>query len=82
DHHLPAFRRLLLFHLAQPPERRIDLLGKNVNAWHGAGSQGEAWSLGDLLYRLAEIHGLARLRYTTSHPRDMDDRLINAHRDL
>lgn len=62
--------------------REITLLGQNVNAWHGAGPRGEAWSLGDLLYRLAEIPGLARLRYTTSHPRDMDDRLINAHRDL
>ncbi|APO73264.1 (dimethylallyl)adenosine tRNA methylthiotransferase [Rhizobium etli 8C-3] len=62
--------------------REITLLGQNVNAWHGAGANGEEWSLGDLLYRLAEIPGLARLRYTTSHPRDMDDRLIGAHRDL
>ncbi|MGO4438685.1 tRNA (N6-isopentenyl adenosine(37)-C2)-methylthiotransferase MiaB [Rhizobium sp. RAF56] len=62
--------------------REITLLGQNVNAWHGAGPKGESWSLGDLLYRLAEIPGLARLRYTTSHPRDMDDRLIGAHRDL
>ncbi|WP_137129866.1 tRNA (N6-isopentenyl adenosine(37)-C2)-methylthiotransferase MiaB [Rhizobium sp. FY34] len=62
--------------------REITLLGQNVNAWHGAGPKGEAWGLGDLLYRLAEIPGLARLRYTTSHPRDMDDRLIEAHRDL
>ncbi|GES42865.1 tRNA-2-methylthio-N(6)-dimethylallyladenosine synthase [Rhizobium dioscoreae] len=62
--------------------REITLLGQNVNAWHGAGPKGKAWSLGDLLYRLAEIPGLARLRYTTSHPRDMDDRLIGAHRDL
>lgn len=62
--------------------REITLLGQNVNAWHGTGSNGEEWTLGDLLYRLAEIPGLARLRYTTSHPRDMDDRLIAAHRDL
>jgi tRNA-2-methylthio-N6-dimethylallyladenosine synthase len=62
--------------------REITLLGQNVNAWHGAGPKGETWSLGDLLYRLAEIPGLARLRYTTSHPRDMDDRLIEAHRNL
>ncbi|MDI7864721.1 tRNA (N6-isopentenyl adenosine(37)-C2)-methylthiotransferase MiaB [Rhizobiaceae bacterium n13] len=62
--------------------REITLLGQNVNAWHGAGPKGEEWSLGDLLYRLAAIPGLARLRYTTSHPRDMDDRLIEAHRDL
>ncbi len=62
--------------------REITLLGQNVNAWHGVGANGEEWTLGDLLYRLAEIPGLARLRYTTSHPRDMDDRLIEAHRDL
>ncbi|MCO5732627.1 tRNA (N6-isopentenyl adenosine(37)-C2)-methylthiotransferase MiaB [Rhizobium sp. SSA_523] len=62
--------------------REITLLGQNVNAWHGQGPNGAAWSLGDLLYHLAEIPGLARLRYTTSHPRDMDDRLIAAHRDL
>ncbi|GAA4170101.1 tRNA (N6-isopentenyl adenosine(37)-C2)-methylthiotransferase MiaB [Shinella granuli] len=62
--------------------REITLLGQNVNAWHGLGPDGGEWGLGDLLYRLAEIKGLARLRYTTSHPRDMDDRLIQAHRDL
>jgi tRNA-2-methylthio-N6-dimethylallyladenosine synthase len=62
--------------------REITLLGQNVNAWHGVGANGAEWTLGDLLYRLAEIPGLARLRYTTSHPRDMDDRLIEAHRDL
>jgi len=62
--------------------REITLLGQNVNAWHGLGPDGAEWGLGDLLYRLAEIEGLARLRYTTSHPRDMDDRLIGAHRDL
>ena len=62
--------------------REITLLGQNVNAWHGVGPNGQEWTLGDLLYRLAEIPGLARLRYTTSHPRDMDDRLIEAHRDL
>ncbi|TDX89119.1 tRNA-i(6)A37 thiotransferase enzyme MiaB [Neorhizobium sp. R1-B] len=61
--------------------REITLLGQNVNAWRSEGEKGE-WSLGDLLYRLAEIPGLARLRYTTSHPRDMDDKLIEAHRDL
>ncbi|AOF91008.1 tRNA (N6-isopentenyl adenosine(37)-C2)-methylthiotransferase MiaB [Sinorhizobium sp. RAC02] len=62
--------------------REITLLGQNVNAWHGLGPDGTEWGLGDLLYRLAEIEGLARLRYTTSHPRDMDDRLVEAHRDL
>ncbi|WP_296105628.1 tRNA (N6-isopentenyl adenosine(37)-C2)-methylthiotransferase MiaB [uncultured Agrobacterium sp.] len=62
--------------------REITLLGQNVNAWRSTGPKGEQWGLAELLYRLAEIPGLARLRYTTSHPRDMDDRLIEAHRDL
>jgi tRNA-2-methylthio-N6-dimethylallyladenosine synthase len=62
--------------------REITLLGQNVNAWHGHGPLGEAWSLGDLLYRLADMAGIERLRYTTSHPRDMDERLIDVHRDL
>lgn len=62
--------------------REITLLGQNVNAWRGESPKGGEWGLGELLYRLAEIPGLARLRYTTSHPRDMDDCLIEAHRDL
>jgi tRNA-2-methylthio-N6-dimethylallyladenosine synthase len=62
--------------------REIVLLGQNVNAWHGAGPDGGTWGLGRLLRAAAEIPGLARLRYTTSHPRDMDDDLIAAHRDL
>nr|WP_244304715.1 tRNA (N6-isopentenyl adenosine(37)-C2)-methylthiotransferase MiaB [Roseibium aestuarii] len=62
--------------------RELTLLGQNVNAWHGEGADGKAWGFGRLLRRLAEIDGLERLRYTTSHPRDMDDDLISAHRDL
>ncbi|RVD58343.1 tRNA (N6-isopentenyl adenosine(37)-C2)-methylthiotransferase MiaB [Mesorhizobium sp. M2D.F.Ca.ET.185.01.1.1] len=68
--------------LAEAGVREVTLLGQNVNAWHGVGANGEEWGLGRLLFRLAEIPGLARLRYTTSHPRDMDDELIAAHRDL
>ena len=68
--------------LAEAGVREVTLLGQNVNAWHGEGPDGSEWGLGRLLFRLAEIHGLARLRYTTSHPRDMDDELIAAHRDL
>lgn len=68
--------------LVQAGVRELTLLGQNVNGWHGAGDDGREWGLGELLYRLAEIPGIARLRYTTSHPRDMDDALINAHRDL
>lgn len=68
--------------LAEAGVREVTLLGQNVNAWHGEGPDGSEWGLGQLLFRLAEIPGIARLRYTTSHPRDMDDALIAAHRDL
>ncbi|MDN2566175.1 tRNA (N6-isopentenyl adenosine(37)-C2)-methylthiotransferase MiaB [Aquibium sp. A9E412] len=68
--------------LAAAGVREVTLLGQNVNAWHGAGPDGRAWGLGELLFRLAAVPGLDRLRYTTSHPRDMDDALIAAHRDL
>jgi tRNA-2-methylthio-N6-dimethylallyladenosine synthase len=60
--------------------REITLLGQNVNAYHGA-YHGAELGLGALARRLAKIEGLARLRYTTSHPRDMDDDLIAAHAD-
>ena len=62
--------------------REITLLGQNVNAWHGLGPKGTEMRLGELLHDLAEVDGLKRLRYVTSHPKDMDDGLINAHRDL
>ena len=62
--------------------REITLLGQNVNAWHGAAPDGTDWGLGRLLRAMAELPGLVRLRYATSHPRDMDDGLIAAHRDL
>ncbi len=57
--------------------REITLLGQNVNAWHGAPG-----GLAELIKRLADIFDLARIRYTTSHPRDMDAALIAAHRDV
>jgi tRNA-2-methylthio-N6-dimethylallyladenosine synthase len=67
--------------------REITLLGQNVNAYHGAAptgsnSKGGEWGLGRLIRALAEIPGLDRLRYTTSHPGDVDDALIAAHRDV
>jgi len=62
--------------------REITLLGQNVNAYHGAAPGGGVWGLGRLLRDLAGIDGLARLRYTTSHPRDMDDELIAAHGEV
>jgi tRNA-2-methylthio-N6-dimethylallyladenosine synthase len=68
--------------LADAGVREITLIGQNVNAYHSEREAGATWSLGRLLYCLAEIPGIARLRYMTSHPRDMDDALIAAHRDL
>ena len=62
--------------------RELTLLGQNVNAWHGEGPDGAPRTLGWLMRELAEIPGLWRLRYTTSHPRDMDQELIDAHRDI
>lgn len=62
--------------------REITLLGQNVNAYHGKHSDGSTWSLGKLIYQLAEIEGLYRIRYTTSHPRDVDQTLLEAHRDV
>jgi len=57
----------------------ITLLGQNVNAYHGADGTGGAASLADLIRRLAALEGLARIRYTTSHPLDMSDDLIALH---
>jgi len=77
-------------HLVAQGAREITLLGQNVNAWHGEGigkapggtASSPKWGLGRLLRAIAEVPGLLRLRYATSHPRDMDDDLIEAHRDL
>lgn len=60
----------------------ITVLGQNVNAFHGDAPDGSTWGLGQLLRALHDIDGLERLRYTTSHPRDMDDDLIAAHGEL
>jgi len=68
--------------LAEQGVRELTLLGQNVNAYRGAEADGKFWTLARLLRELAEIEGIARLRYTTSHPRDMHDDLIAAHRDL
>ena len=68
--------------LADAGVREVTLIGQNVNAYHGAGPDGRPWSLARLLERLAPVKGIERLRYTTSHPHDMDDDLIAAHRDL
>jgi tRNA-2-methylthio-N6-dimethylallyladenosine synthase len=68
--------------LADAGVREVTLIGQNVNAYHGEAEDGEASTLGKLLRRLSAVPGIARLRYTTSHPRDMDDDLIAAHGDL
>ncbi|MEM1151728.1 MAG: tRNA (N6-isopentenyl adenosine(37)-C2)-methylthiotransferase MiaB [Pseudomonadota bacterium] len=70
--------------LAAHGVREITLLGQNVNAWHGAAPAlegGTEWSLGALARHLSKIGGIERIRYTTSHPRDMDDDLIATHGD-
>ena len=66
-------------HLAHAGVREVTLIGQNVNAYHGDDTDGAAATLGQLLRRLARVPGIVRLRYTTSHPRDMDDDLIAAH---
>lgn len=62
--------------------REITLLGQNVNGWHGAGEDGREWGFGRLIRALGDLDGLDRIRYTTSHPNDMADDLISAHRDV
>ncbi|MGC2412888.1 MAG: tRNA (N6-isopentenyl adenosine(37)-C2)-methylthiotransferase MiaB [Stellaceae bacterium] len=68
--------------LAAAGAREVTLLGQNVNAYHGASPEGGVWRLGELIVALARVPGIARLRYTTSHPGDVDDGLIAAHRDV
>ena len=68
--------------LADAGVREITLLGQNVNAYHGDDGKGRAASLGQLIRHLAGIGGIERLRYTTSHPRDMDEELIAAHAEV
>ena len=73
-------------HLAAAGAIEITLLGQNVNAYHGeapaSAMGGSTWSLARLIRGLAEIEGIARIRYTTSHPRDMDDELIAVHGEV
>ena len=59
--------------------REITLLGQNVNAYHGEGAEGKEYSLAGLIWELDKIDGLERIRFTTSHPNDMRDDLIEAH---
>ena len=68
--------------LAEAGVREITLIGQNVNAYHGLGFDGRPATLGKLLRRLAEVPGILRLRYMTSHPSDMNGDLIAAHAEL
>lgn len=68
--------------LADSGAKEVTLLGQNVNAYHGEGPDGKIWGLARLIQELAQISGILRIRYTTSHPRDMDEELIFAHRDI
>lgn len=68
--------------MAANGSREINLLGQNVNAYHGDGPDGKIWGLGRLIRAVAEIDGIDRIQYTTSHPSDVDDELIEAHRDV
>ena len=68
--------------LAAKGVRELTLLGQNVNAYRGQGPDGARWNLAQLIRHLAQIPGVKRMRYTTSHPRDMDDELIAAHGEV
>ena len=68
--------------LVQNGALEINLLGQNVNSYHGEDTSGKERPLSFLLRELAQIEGLKRLRYTTSYPADMTDDLIECHRDL
>ncbi len=69
-------------HLAAACVAEVTLIGQNVNAYHGEGPDGRAWSLARLIEHIAEKTAIARIRYMTSHPRDMGEDLIAAHRDI
>ena len=69
-------------HLVNLGALEITLLGQNVNAYHGEGPSKSTWSLGRLIRALSEIQGLERIRYTTSHPRDVNDDLILVHAEI
>ena len=69
--------------LAQRGVKEITLLGQNVNAYHGESIIGQKiWGLGRLIREIAEIDGINRIRYTTSHPRDLSDEIIDAHKSV
>ena len=62
--------------------KEITLLGQNVNAYHGRSKNLDEWGLPELIRQLAKVDGFERIRYTTNHPRDVDDIMISAHKDI
>ena len=68
--------------LADAGVREVTLLGQNVNAYHGLGARGQAIGLAGLIRAAASVPGIGRVRYMTSHPNDMSEDLIQAHRDV
>jgi tRNA-2-methylthio-N6-dimethylallyladenosine synthase len=68
--------------LADAGVREVTLLGQNVNAYHGLDARGQAIGLADLIRAAASVPGISRVRYMTSHPNDMSEDLIEAHRDV
>ena len=68
--------------LVEAGASEVTLLGQNVNAYHGVGADGSSASLATLIRALVGVDGLLRIRYMTSHPRDMDDDLIAAHAEV
>jgi tRNA-2-methylthio-N6-dimethylallyladenosine synthase len=68
--------------LAEAGVVEVTLLGQNVNAFHGVSASGEEWGLPQLIRALAKIDGFERIRYTTSHPHDMTDELLDVHADV
>ncbi len=68
--------------MAESGAREITLLGQNVNAYHGEAADGSTWGLARLMEEIAKIDTIDRIRYTTSHPKDMEDSLLFAHRDI
>ncbi|MBE6462965.1 MAG: tRNA (N6-isopentenyl adenosine(37)-C2)-methylthiotransferase MiaB [Alphaproteobacteria bacterium] len=68
--------------LVETGSLELNLLGQNVNSYHGEDKNGKERNLAYLLNKIAEIDGLERIRYTTSYPADVDDDLIDCHRNL
>jgi len=68
--------------LAEAGAREITLLGQNVNAFHGDAPGGGEWGLGRMIEEVAKIDGIDRIRYTTSYPAEVDDALIEAHKNI